>query len=98
MLKQQRYMYLTPLFIIQDEETLEFRYDPYQTIDSCVSEAYAEHTARIKDGSENALLGCLAVYRLNKLERLVVEQDGVVGNKGSQLGCCYSQVVSAMHR
>lgn len=58
---------------MQDQDTLEVTHDPYQTIDSFVSEAHAEHTVRIKGGSESALLGCLGVYRLNELERLVEE-------------------------
>ena len=65
--------------IKQNQDTLEVTHDPYQIIDSFVREAYAERAARMKDGSENALLGCLAVYRLEELERLVVALDGFVG-------------------
>lgn len=65
--------------IVQDEDTLEVTHDPYQIIDGFVREAYAEHAAQMKDGSESGLLGCLAVYRLEEFERVVVEQDGFVG-------------------
>lgn len=64
--------------VVQDEETLEVKHDPYQTVSDYMKNEAKKSISHMKGGSSSQSMSCLQVFNSASFDNLVSQQDAYI--------------------